>query len=404
MQATRRVTAFASLCMLFGIESSGRAEASFRTFGIDITASAVSADGSVLAGTFKVGNAYHAFRWTQVDGFTDIGDLPGGLEDALPTCISADGSVIAGNSYSTASGGSEEGFRWTQATGMVGIGDLPGGDFRSVVNGISADGSIIVGASYSAASSVSGQNYEAFRWTEAGILALGTLTGAPSGASSASGISGDGSIVVGSSENANGEYQTVTWTSEAGIQPLDLSTWTGQNQGNGAKAISSDGRVIVGTIGANFGPATYRWTQDDAIRIPDLPGGNEGNDVADVSGDGSVIVGDANWLTASNNDFPTEVYYWREGVGTVSLRDYLIANGVTGLDDWVLFGANAVSTDGHTILGYGINPDGHGEGFVATVPEPGTTVLATMACLFTVVFVMHKHRYTCLRSRSQRFC
>ena len=37
-----------------------------------------------------------------------------------------------------------EGFIWTAATGMVGIGDLPGGFFASSAEGVSADGSVVV--------------------------------------------------------------------------------------------------------------------------------------------------------------------------------------------------------------------------------------------------------------------
>jgi len=37
--------------------------------------------------------------------------------------------------------------------------------------------------------------------------------------------------------------------------------------------------------------------------------------------------------------------------------------------------AYGVSADGLTIVGGGINPDGHPEGWVATIPEPATLIL-----------------------------
>ena len=46
-----------------------------------------------------------------------------GLGYAFPKGISADGSVVVGQSR-------DQAFRWTQATGMVGLGDLPGGIFK----------------------------------------------------------------------------------------------------------------------------------------------------------------------------------------------------------------------------------------------------------------------------------
>jgi uncharacterized membrane protein len=40
-----------------------------------------------------------------------------------------------------------EAFRWTEAEGMVGLGDLPPGDYGSSAYAVSGDGSIIVGTS-----------------------------------------------------------------------------------------------------------------------------------------------------------------------------------------------------------------------------------------------------------------
>ena len=56
--------------------------------------------------------------------------------------LSNDGSVIVGVGYSSGNG---EAFRWTQA-GFVGLGDLSGGSFGSAAAAVSADGSTIVGS------------------------------------------------------------------------------------------------------------------------------------------------------------------------------------------------------------------------------------------------------------------
>ena len=56
--------------------------------------------------------------------FQGLGDLPGGDFKSAAYAISADGSVVAGQS-SSASG--SEAFRWTLAGGIVGLGDLAGG-------------------------------------------------------------------------------------------------------------------------------------------------------------------------------------------------------------------------------------------------------------------------------------
>src|SRR4029450_7807252 len=69
----------------------------------------------------------------------------GGAHFALADAVSADGSVIVGQSSSTASGNRGEAFRWTMLQGMAGLGDLPGGDFQSTAYAVSADGTIVVG-------------------------------------------------------------------------------------------------------------------------------------------------------------------------------------------------------------------------------------------------------------------
>ena len=59
-----------------------------------------------------------------------------------------------------------------QAAFFQGLGDLPGGSFSSQASGLSADGSVVVG------SGVSAKSQEAFRWTQqTGMVGLGVLSG-----------------------------------------------------------------------------------------------------------------------------------------------------------------------------------------------------------------------------------
>ena len=74
--------------------------------------------------------------------FQGLGDLPGGIFDSRAFGVSADGSVVVGES-SSASG--TEAFRWTSGGGIAGLGDLPGGGFSSRANAVSGDGSVVVG-------------------------------------------------------------------------------------------------------------------------------------------------------------------------------------------------------------------------------------------------------------------
>ena len=84
--------------------------------------------------------------------------------------FSGDGSVVVGDSMLSMS----QAFRWTASGGMVGLGFLPPSDDMSTASGVSADGSTVVGYSR-----YDGSIYQAFRWTPSGgMVGLGFLPGA----------------------------------------------------------------------------------------------------------------------------------------------------------------------------------------------------------------------------------
>jgi uncharacterized membrane protein len=87
--------------------------------------------------------------------------VPAGYKGTSAWRVSADGTIAVGNLQLLA-GGFEAG-RWTEATGWVGLGDLDGGRFFSFVSGVSGDGSLVVGHS-SEGSSPAGRGMEAFVW------------------------------------------------------------------------------------------------------------------------------------------------------------------------------------------------------------------------------------------------
>ena len=191
-----------------------------------------------------------------------------------------------------------------------GLGDLPGGSFSSYANGVSADGSVVVGLS----NSVSGQ--EAFRWTSGGgMVGLGGLTGGNFN-SLAFGVSADGSVVVGYSVSASGT-EAFRWTSEGGMFGLgDLAGGIFESRAHG---VSADGSLVIG-----FGAGV------------------------------SVV-----W----------EAFIWDAANGMQNLQSVL--EGQLGLDltGWTLNKALGISTDGTTIVGWGTNPDGNIEAWIATLPS-----------------------------------
>jgi hypothetical protein len=101
---------------------------------------------------------------------------------------------------------------------------LPGDNFNYETTGVSGDGSVVVGISgfepYEG-----GVTYRVFRWTAgSGMVSLGYLTGYQD--SLAAGVSADGSIVVG-----NGGYgEAFRWTAGSGMQSLrDVLVTNGLN-------------------------------------------------------------------------------------------------------------------------------------------------------------------------------
>jgi probable HAF family extracellular repeat protein len=208
----------------------------------------------------------------------------------MPQAVSSDGLVVVGSDSST-----RRAFRWTNTEGFVELGDLPGGDDRSAAWGVSADGAVIVGSS-----EVSDDfTQQAFKWTATdGMVGLGSLPGG------------------------------TAWSI--------------------ARAVSADGSVIVGGIG----PEAFRWTAADGmVGLGDLPGGNFDSEARAVSADGSVIVGTGHTSNAPAGNATSEAFVWTASDGIQSLRDVLIAQGATGLDELLLLDAMGVSADGTAIVG-----------------------------------------------------
>ncbi|MCU7241850.1 MAG: PEP-CTERM sorting domain-containing protein [Microcystis aeruginosa WS75] len=353
----------------------------------------VSANGSVVVGEGNDTGATgtEAFRWTQGTGMVGLGDLSGGSFVSSAGGVSADGSVVVGQSYSA---NGSEAFRWTQATGMVVLGYLPGGGLVSnSAIGVSANGSVVVGFAISA------NGVEAFRWTQAtGMVGLGDLPGG-SFHSIAYGVSGDGSVVVGlgNGNSANGQ-EAFRWTQATGM--VGLGDLAGGSFYSLARGVSADGSVVVGygnsanNSGANRTEA-FRWTQvTGMVGLGDLAGGSFDSAAWGVSADGSVVVGYGN---SANGQ---EAFIWNSTQGIRSLKEILTNDYGLNLTGWTLSYANAISADGLTVVGWGTNPSGNREAWIAsldgqtdppnpTVPEP-SSILGLG--LFSLVVFLRKKR------------
>jgi probable HAF family extracellular repeat protein len=218
--------------------------------GGESEAHGVSADGSVVVGqAANAAGQWRVFRWTAAGGMEDLNItyahlLTDGSELWTANAISPDGRYIVGQGYNAATRRFEAFLLDTQGTGvgerLTWLGTLGGS--KSAANGVSADGSVVVGWAYNAAGLP-----RAFRWTAAGGMQdLGTPGG---DLSEAYGVSADGSVVVGYAYNAEGERRAFRWTAAGGMEDLNITYAHLLTDGSvllGARAISPDGRYIVG--------------------------------------------------------------------------------------------------------------------------------------------------------------
>jgi probable HAF family extracellular repeat protein len=240
---------------------------------------------------------------------------------------------------------------------FTGLGDLSGGTFSSIASGVSADGSVVVGSSSSAF------GFEAFRWTQGGgMMGLGDLPDDPPYGSAATGVSADGSIVVGSSavdiESSHGgppfltHYRPFRWTQGGGMVDLGLLRPAQDETGFGY-AVSADGSVIVGMSGERE-PMTvphgkaFRWSAGGGMEGMGVLSGYSYSDAFESSDDGSVIVG-RSW-SGAHTFIAGEAVRWSPASGLVGLGDLPGGN--------VNSAAYDVSADGAVVVGRGSSDSG----------------------------------------------
>jgi uncharacterized membrane protein len=175
----------------------------------------VSADGTVVVGIGTVvtfpGEPWEsydsrAFRWTETGGMVDLGTPDFSVRDPR---ISADGNVIV--AYTVEPGGDQNPFRWSQGAGWVPLSDPLGGGVLAHPVDLSADGSVIAGFTFTTSApfgphaviwdDLNGQRLLDNVLTDLGLDLTGwTLE-------KVTGISDDGLTIVGTGINPNGDTE-----------------------------------------------------------------------------------------------------------------------------------------------------------------------------------------------------
>lgn len=347
--------------------------------------------------------AQAGLAWATQPAFHVIGNLPG-ESFHLPMRMSADGSVVVGDSGSSA-------YRWSVQDGLQAI-TLPGAKNAQVAGlDVSANGDAVFGQFFSPSPGGSG----IFRLSSAGDLTYPIAppqNNDPFGSPIASADERTFALTH-AVDASTGEIELARWTANGGIELL--GDFAGGDVRSGPSDISADGKTIVGVGTDEFGARAFRWTAEEGFQ-PIIDGDNRefSTSASAVSADGSVIVGfgpllkglDGPWRWSCDNGLEAllhrdgtpgsglakdvsadgnrvvgidagHAFLWTDSSGIVGLQD-LLTNRY-GLQDelagWYLFTADAISADGKTIAGSGYDPDGNFTGWVATVPEPSSLAL-----------------------------
>ncbi len=168
---------------------------------------------------------------------------------------------------------------------------------------------------------------------------LGDLPGGAF-ASSAKAVSADGKVVVGGGQTPDG-LQAFRWTSIEGM--VGLGDLPGGNIISNALDVSGNGEVVVGVSHSALGAEAFRWTATTGMQgLGDLPGGAFSSWASGVSWDGSVVVGRS---AVGPQTTDTEAFVWTSGSGMIGLGD--LPGG--SFDSM----ASDVSADGSVIVGRG---------------------------------------------------
>lgn len=258
--------------------------------------------------------------------FINLGTLPG-YTQSWAEIISADGTTVVGSScddnYDIC-----RPFRWTKVGGMIDLAAGQPADGRIYPSGVSADGSVVIGY---ARDPYTGYNL-GWIWTEkAGLVYLPTLGGQEAWPED---ISSDGKAVAGTSSTIEYGSRAFLWTEAGDI--TDLGVLPGGNHSY-ASAISGDGTTVIGRVSVVDGlDRGFRWTEATGMQEIVNPYGGQA-ELLDVSSDGKTVVGRCG---------DRGLFLWTESEGSVAL--YVLPNVKKVYPV-------ALSPDGSTIIGYHYN-------------------------------------------------
>jgi probable HAF family extracellular repeat protein len=322
----------------------------------------MSADGSVAVGWYD-GPTTDNFRWTAAGGLELIG-LPGMFQTLR---ISRDGKTIVGTVRDSA--GNNQAAIWQGGKNWRILTPFPGAvpsEQRTISTayGVSGDGSVVVGSAH-----VSLTKAVAFRWDATnGMVNLGTFDEGNNSDSVAYGISSDGKLIHGwdykegfspagpGGAAMNGRRGAIWWDGKQRlVHPFG---WAGE-----AWVTNDNGSIIVGQfhpIDANNraiqgGASTYLWTAWDG-HFEDLGAVAIpiGGDQRNYISQPFAVSDDASVIGGETGWIDKFAMIWTRETGMIYVSDFLTRNGVTDHRGWMYLTRTVyISPDGRLMVGYG---------------------------------------------------
>lgn len=334
----RRVSAALLASVLWGSAGLAGAQATFDPIG-DVLGGAflseafgMATDGSIVVGRSDSAAGRRATVWANgnllpLNGVAVLPELP--FDSAFATSQAPPGVIV--------------GEVWDGTTMWAGIWGTvnPIAAWQGAAFGISADGTVVAGVRMPAQVPVV--------WNSGVVSDLNGNLGV------AYAVSADGTTIVGQSGLQAFRHQGGVFGPIPGLEPASSD----------ARAVSAFGNIIVGTYGG-LPEEAYRWSSGVSQRLGGLWPADIVSRAFGVSGSGGRVVGES--FTSS---LTIEAFYWTDQDGMRNLKDVLETDFGLDLTGWTLERAEAISTDGTTIVGWGTNPTGDREGWVVRIPQPG---------------------------------
>lgn len=353
----------ATVAALTLLAASGAAAQSFRGLGFSDPGATTSVSRGISDdGRAVTGSGTGGFSWSASTGFIGLPGENGFTFSGVPGGASENGRFVAGTSEG--GGIQRRAVRWTVGTGAASLQVLPADPAQSniaLATDVSANGNVIVGQyrTQIQGPTTLETTFVPARWVGGSLEPL-AMNASEYRTGRAVAVSRDGSVAVGDVDPRSGGTVAARW---GGGGLTVLGTLPGGTLSTATDVDATGAHVVGWSIGGGIRNA-FRWTPAGGMVGLGWPAGFSTSEATTVSADGSVVGGRLNNFFAA---------LWTEEHGWRLLRDLLVERGLgEQIEGWQLTWISAISADGQTIAGQGINPTGQTEAFVASltgVPE-----------------------------------